>query len=181
MISGSIFYLGNTAPLQAIKGIGAKTAQRLIIELRDKVGKEKQGAGDLFPIQNNRLKEEALSALVILGFNKGDADKVISKILVAESSLTLGRFDQESPETVLKALNNPNLVAGKVQHIILQQPLLKILLRSVLTILVSGTVIPVFTQVTQTLIGYNKTHLPISRRTKFPVFKFRRFLSPVPA
>jgi Holliday junction DNA helicase RuvA len=57
--------------------------------LRDKVSKEKQGAGDLFPIQNNRLKEEALSALVILGFNKGDADKVISKILVAESSLTL--------------------------------------------------------------------------------------------
>jgi Holliday junction DNA helicase RuvA len=35
------------------------------------------------------LKEEALSALVILGFNKGDADKVISKILVTESSLTL--------------------------------------------------------------------------------------------
>ena len=81
--------VGNASLLQAIKGIGAKTAQRLIIELRDKVSKEKQGASDLFPIQNNRLKEEALSALVILGFNKGDADKVISKILVAESSLTL--------------------------------------------------------------------------------------------
>jgi Holliday junction DNA helicase RuvA len=81
--------LGNSAPLQAIKGIGAKTAQRLIIELRDKVSKDKQGAGDLFPVQNNRLKEEALSALVILGFNKGDADKVVSKILMAESSLTL--------------------------------------------------------------------------------------------
>jgi holliday junction DNA helicase RuvA len=81
--------LGDTAPLQAIKGIGTKTAQRLIVELRDKVGKEKTGAGDLFPIPNNRLKDEALSALVILGFNKGEADKVISKILKAESSLTL--------------------------------------------------------------------------------------------
>jgi holliday junction DNA helicase RuvA len=81
--------LGNPSPLQAIKGIGAKTAQRLIIELHDKIGKEKPGAGDLFPNQNNRLKEEALSALVILGFNKGEADKVISRILIAESSLSL--------------------------------------------------------------------------------------------
>jgi Holliday junction DNA helicase RuvA len=81
--------VGNTAPLQGIKGIGTKTAQRLIIELRDKIGKEKLSGGDLFPVQNNRLKEEALSALVILGFNKGEADKAISKILVAEKSLTL--------------------------------------------------------------------------------------------
>jgi Holliday junction DNA helicase RuvA len=80
---------GNTAPLQAIKGIGAKTAQRIIIELRDKVGKEKLAGGELFPLQDNRLKDEALSALVILGFGKGEADKVISKILLTGTDLTL--------------------------------------------------------------------------------------------
>ncbi len=80
---------GNIAPLQAVKGIGAKTAQRVIIDLRDRIGKEKSPAGELFPTQNNRLKEEALSALVILGFNKSEADKVISRILVAESTLSL--------------------------------------------------------------------------------------------
>jgi Holliday junction DNA helicase RuvA len=80
--------VGNVALLQGIKGIGAKTAQRAIIELRDKIGKEKI-TGELFAIKDNRLKEEALSALIILGFNKSEADKVISKIIVAEKSLTL--------------------------------------------------------------------------------------------
>ena len=80
---------GNIAPLQAVKGIGAKTAQRIVMELQDKIGKEKGTPGELFPQQSNRLKEEALSALVILGFNKNEADKVISRILVAESQLSL--------------------------------------------------------------------------------------------
>jgi Holliday junction DNA helicase RuvA len=80
---------GNASLLQGIKGIGAKTAQRIIIDLRDKVGRDKAPAGEIFPFQDNRLKEEALSALVILGFNKGEADKVISKILFAERNLTL--------------------------------------------------------------------------------------------
>jgi len=76
----------NTSLLQGIKGIGTKTAQRVIIELRDKVGKEKL-SGELFPAKDNRLKEEALSALVILGFNKGEADKVLGKILLAERNI----------------------------------------------------------------------------------------------
>jgi Holliday junction DNA helicase RuvA len=78
----------NIALLQSIKGIGAKTAQRVIIDLRDKISKEKV-TGEIFPIQDNRLKDEALSALVILGFNKGEADKVITKILLADRTLPL--------------------------------------------------------------------------------------------
>ncbi len=78
---------GNVSLLQSIKGIGAKTAQRIILDLRDKVTKDK--SGELFPFKDNRLKEEALSALVILGFNKGEADKVINKILLADKSLAL--------------------------------------------------------------------------------------------
>jgi Holliday junction DNA helicase RuvA len=79
---------GNTALLQGIKGIGTKTAQRVIIELRDKIGKEK-GPADLFALKDNRLKEEALTALIMLGFNKNEADKAISRILLIEESLTL--------------------------------------------------------------------------------------------
>jgi Holliday junction DNA helicase RuvA len=79
---------GNAALLQSIKGIGAKTAQRVIIDLRDKISKDKT-SGEIFPLRDNRLKDEALSALVILGFNKGEADKVISKILLAEKNLPL--------------------------------------------------------------------------------------------
>jgi Holliday junction DNA helicase RuvA len=78
---------GNISVLQGIKGIGAKTAQRIVIELQDKIGKG--GTADLFPMPDNRLKEEALSALIILGFNKGESDKVISKILQAEQHLSL--------------------------------------------------------------------------------------------
>jgi len=81
--------VGNATLLQGIKGIGAKTAQRIILDLRDKISKDKTAAGDLFPFKDNRLKDEALSALVILGFNKGEADKVISRIMVAERNLTL--------------------------------------------------------------------------------------------
>lgn len=78
---------GNVSLLQSIKGIGAKTAQRVILDLRDKVTKDK--TGELFPVKDNRLKDEALSALVILGFNKGESEKVINKILLAEKSLAL--------------------------------------------------------------------------------------------
>jgi Holliday junction DNA helicase RuvA len=79
---------GNATVLQGIKGIGLKTAQRVIIDLRDKISKEKI-TGELFPLAGNSLKEEALSALVILGFNKTEADKVIGKILMSGNPLTL--------------------------------------------------------------------------------------------
>jgi holliday junction DNA helicase RuvA len=78
----------NTSVLQSIKGIGTKTAQRVVIELHDKISRDKE-TGEIFPVKDNRLKDEALSALVILGFNKGDADKVLSKILLADKNLPL--------------------------------------------------------------------------------------------
>ena len=138
--------VGNASLLQGIKGIGAKTAQRIIIDLRDKIGKDKLRAGELFPIQNNRLKDEALSALVILGFNKGEADKVISKILVAEEPDPRGS-DQKSPETVVKALNNPNLATVTVHHIIKSKPLIQFILCSTLISCLSGVATPLFPQV----------------------------------
>ena len=66
--------------IQRIKGLGAKTAQRLVLELQDKLKKE--GADSLISMpQYNTVKDEALSALVMLGFAKQTAEKTIDQIL----------------------------------------------------------------------------------------------------
>ncbi len=71
---------GNVNVLKGIKGIGAKTAQRVIVDLTDKLGKEPIDQ-KIFTETNNTIKEESLSALVMLGFVKGNAQKVVDKIL----------------------------------------------------------------------------------------------------
>ncbi|MGJ1227685.1 Holliday junction branch migration protein RuvA [Sphingobacterium siyangense] len=79
---------GQVALIQKIKGIGPKTAQRLILELQDKL--KKQGFEALVsPIQSQSVPEEALSALVMLGFNKAAAEKVLNTILKTESNLSV--------------------------------------------------------------------------------------------
>ncbi len=74
---------GNVNVLKGIKGIGAKTAQRILVDLTDKLGKEPLDQ-KIFTGVNNTIKEEALSALVMLGFLKANAQKVIDKILIKE-------------------------------------------------------------------------------------------------
>ena len=66
--------------IQGVKGIGAKTAQRIVVDLHDKVGKLETG-GEISLIGNNTLKDEALSALMVLGFNKMSIEKVLDKLL----------------------------------------------------------------------------------------------------
>ena len=79
---------GNVAVLQGIKGIGAKSAQRIIVDLKDKVGK---GAGidELFFSKDNTSREEALSALVALGFPKKTVDKTVTRILAEQPELSV--------------------------------------------------------------------------------------------
>ena len=69
--------------IQAVKGIGAKTAQRVILELKDKIKKEsfEEGLPELITSAHNTIRSEALSALVTLGFNKSVAEKSVDKIL----------------------------------------------------------------------------------------------------
>jgi Holliday junction DNA helicase RuvA len=67
--------------IQRIKGIGAKTAQRIVIDLKDKLMKGSDTASPIFMQSGNTQKEEALSALVTLGFMKNNAEKVIDQIL----------------------------------------------------------------------------------------------------
>lgn len=65
--------------IQNVKGIGGKTAQRIIIDLKDKVGKGKE-TSDLLFTQDNTIKEEALSALLALGFTKKAAEKKMEQV-----------------------------------------------------------------------------------------------------
>ncbi len=81
----------NVAVLKAVKGIGIKTAQRIIIDLKDKLGKLTE-TSQIFLSQNNTILNESLSALVMLGFVKRDAEKVVAKIL------------QEQPQTTVEGV-----------------------------------------------------------------------------
>jgi holliday junction DNA helicase RuvA len=74
--------------LKGVKGIGLKTAQRIIVDLKDKLGKH-SGTGEIFAFADNTKREEALSALVMLGFGKSTVVKVLDKIIREEKSLTV--------------------------------------------------------------------------------------------
>lgn len=73
----------NTAALQAIKGIGGKTAQRVIIELKDKLKKEswEESIPTVSAGPHNTLRKEALSALITLGLPKPAAEKSVDAVL----------------------------------------------------------------------------------------------------
>jgi len=84
--------------LKSVKGIGLKTAQRIIVDLKDKLGKQ-AGAGEIFAFADNTKRDEALSALVMLGFAKGAVAKILEKIVKEEKNLTV-------EEMIKKALKN---------------------------------------------------------------------------
>jgi Holliday junction DNA helicase RuvA len=79
---------GDVNTLKSVKGIGAKSAERIIIDLRDKIGKI-DGSAAISLTPSNTIKEEALSALVMLGFNKNPAEKALTKILSTGEELTV--------------------------------------------------------------------------------------------
>ena len=72
----------NIRMIQGVKGIGAKTARRIVVDLHDKVGKLGDASnGEISPVGYNTLKDEALSALMVLGFNKTSIEKTLDKLL----------------------------------------------------------------------------------------------------
>lgn len=84
----------NVNQLKAVKGIGLKTAQRIIIDLKDKFGKETSPIGA--QIQSNNNREEALTALVLLGFNRSASAKVVDKIIASDPTITLEKIIKDA-------------------------------------------------------------------------------------
>ena len=80
--------MGDVGTIQSIKGIGTKTAQRAILDLKDKVLKL-YDLDEVSILQNNTNKDEALSALEVLGFNKKLAEKVVDKIVAQDSDASV--------------------------------------------------------------------------------------------
>jgi holliday junction DNA helicase RuvA len=78
----------NVNLLKSVKGIGLKTAQRIIVDLKDKVGKQ-ASAGEIFALADNTKRDEALSALVMLGFARSAVVKVLDKIILEDNLLTV--------------------------------------------------------------------------------------------
>lgn len=85
----------NIVLLKSIKGIGAKTAERIIVDLRDKVGKLSEVGQNIIQVDNT-MKEEALSALVMLGFPKAKADKIVLDILKEGTNHSVESLIKES-------------------------------------------------------------------------------------
>ena len=92
--------IGNedVSKIQSVKGIGLKTAQRVIVDLKDKILKSYEISEDL-PSSNNTIKIEALSALEVLGFSRKKIEKVIQVILQNSPDISL-------EELIKQALKN---------------------------------------------------------------------------
>ena len=90
---------GNVGLLQSIKGIGAKTAQRIILEIKDKIAKDSSINTNFIQPQDNIIRAEALSALVMLGFAKSQSEKVVDKIMKSMSDISV-------EELIKQALKN---------------------------------------------------------------------------
>jgi Holliday junction DNA helicase RuvA len=90
----------NVSIIQSVKGIGSKTAQRLIIELRDKVLKIYEIDDEGFVNSNNTTREEALSALEVLGINKKSAERLVNKIIKDNIDITVEEIIKETLKNI---------------------------------------------------------------------------------
>lgn len=89
---------GNAATLQNVKGIGAKSAMRIIVDLKDKLKKE-----DLYSLvtpADNTTKNEALSALITLGFPRASIEKVVDRIIGEDQNIAV----EQLIKTALRSL-----------------------------------------------------------------------------
>lgn len=87
---------GDVDTLKSIKGIGAKSAQRIIVDLKDKIGKLEGVEENILTFSNNTNKDEALSALLALGFTKNSVEKVLNKIIKTQPDLNVEGLIKEA-------------------------------------------------------------------------------------
>jgi Holliday junction DNA helicase RuvA len=79
---------GDTRTLENIKGIGKKTAERVVLELKDKLSKITTET-NILPMKNNTLHQDALIALTALGINRVAAEQALQKTLMTEPGLAV--------------------------------------------------------------------------------------------
>lgn len=83
--------------IKSVKGIGLKSAQRMILELKDKVVKgDESDASALFPRQDNKATEEATTALIMLGFTKSNVTKAVNAVLKEDPTATVETIIRKS-------------------------------------------------------------------------------------
>ena len=87
---------GNVNAIKSVKGIGLKSAQRIIVDLKDKiqlgVRNEELGMGNVSSMANSENMEEAVAALVALGFQKAASVKVVEKLMKEDASMAVGKI-----------------------------------------------------------------------------------------
>jgi holliday junction DNA helicase RuvA len=89
----------DTRTLEGIKGIGKKTAERMVLELRDKLAKNPIEA-NFSPMKNNTLHQDALNALTALGINRQAASQALEKTMAAESNLSVEELIKKALRTL---------------------------------------------------------------------------------
>jgi holliday junction DNA helicase RuvA len=90
----------NEAMIQSVKGIGPKSAKRIILELKDKVGKISADTPISFTKINNNQREEALNALVTLGFQRASVEKLLGKLLMSDPGMSVEGLIKEALKTL---------------------------------------------------------------------------------
>ena len=78
---------GNARLMESIKGIGKKTAERLVLELKDKVAKHPASTGTGIAVLNNTIEQDALTALTALGISRIQAEQSVKKVLQADPGI----------------------------------------------------------------------------------------------
>ena len=90
---------GDTRTLEGIKGIGKKTAERMVVELRDKLAKQ-SFESNISPMKNNTLQQDALNALTALGISRQAAEQAVQKTLTTEPLLSVEELIKKALRTL---------------------------------------------------------------------------------
>ncbi len=91
----SAIILSDIRTLESIKGIGKKTAERMVLELKDKLVKHPIES-NISPLRSNTLQQDALNALTALGINRSAAEQAVKKVLASEPGLPVEELVKKS-------------------------------------------------------------------------------------
>ncbi len=89
----------DTRTLEGVKGIGKKTAERMVVELRDRLAKQPLEI-NISPVKNNTLQQDAFNALTALGISRQAAEQAVQKTLTAEPQLSVEELIKKALRTL---------------------------------------------------------------------------------